>query len=144
VSPVTAQAGAAMSLHILASRALVGDPQHREGVKGAFTTATIHTGGDEFVSIIAFGLDGERLAEHSKGSPLSVVGRATLSSWIGRDGIEKHGLNVVVEQLASLKPKAQRRARAYPESRTRPTYRDEGSTLKSDEVDDLFLDEDVR
>ena len=141
---MTAQAGAAMSLHILASGALVGDPQRREGVKGAYTTATICSGGDEFVSIIAFGLDGEPLAEHSKGSPLSVVDRAKLSSWIGRDGIEKHGLNVVVEQLASLKPKAQRRAGAYPKSRTRPTYRDEGSTLKSDEVDDLFLDEDVR
>ena len=126
-----------MSIHVLVSGSLVNDPQLRHGTKASLATGMTRTAGD--VSIIAFGADAERLLEHSKGSPLSVVGRAKLTSWTGRDGIEKHGLNVVVDQLASIKPRAPRRAKPYPASRARPRYRDEGGSVADDPVNDLFV-----
>jgi hypothetical protein len=71
-----------MSLHVLATGFLVGDPQRREGAKGPFTTATIRADGDEpiLVSIIAFGDEGERLLGLTKGDALAVSGRARLTN----------------------------------------------------------------
>ena len=113
--------GRKRSLRLLASGALISDPQRRDGAKGPFTTATIRATGDEsvLVSVIAFATDGERSLEYSKGDALAVSGRARLASWTGRDGTKKHGISVVAEQIAAAKPRrsatqAQRRAGTYP------------------------------
>jgi single-stranded DNA-binding protein len=129
-----------MSIYALVAGSLINDPQQRRGTKAAFTTVTIRADGDEFVSIIAFGPEADRLLEYSKGDAVAVAGRARVGSRTGRDGIERHGLNVVVEQFASVKPRAMRRVRPYPKPRAaRPRHRDEGSALPSDTVDDLFV-----
>jgi single-stranded DNA-binding protein len=128
---------------------LVGDPQRRAGAKGSFTTATIRTSGDEavLVSIIAFGADGERLLEFSKGDALAVSGRARLTKWTGRDGVEKHGLSLVAEQIAAAKPSSRPAAgasasgapdRARARSLYAPSMPSRGAELPADRVDDLW------
>ena len=86
--------GRKRSLRLLASGALISDPQRRGGAKGPFTTATIRATGDEsvLVSVIAFATDGERSLEYSKGDALAVSGRARLASWTGprRHGEARH------------------------------------------------------
>jgi single-stranded DNA-binding protein len=96
-----------MSLYILASGALISDPQGRAGAKGPFTTATIRANGDEaaLVSVIAFGDEANRLLQFVKGDALAVSGRARLTSWTGHDGTEKRGISVVAEQIAAAKPR---------------------------------------
>lgn len=128
---------------MLASGALISDPQRRDGAKGAFTTATICTTGDEpaLVSVIAFGSVGERLLEYSKGDALAVSGRARLTSWTGRHGTEKHGVSVVVDQIAAVKLKPQRRA-AAPARRVaqRRLPSPTSVPLLNDRLDDLWPD----
>jgi single-stranded DNA-binding protein len=138
-----------VSLYLLATGALIADPQSRDGPKGPFTTATIRVAGDDpvLVSSIAFGDAAERLLEFAKGDAISVSGRARLTSWTGRDGAEKHGLSLVVEQLAALKPHPRPTARAArapqrarnPHSSHRPA-RDSGLAVAADHVDDLWLE----
>jgi single-stranded DNA-binding protein len=137
-----------MSFYVLVSGALIADPQCREGAKGPFTTATIRAGnGDEaiLVSAIAFGAEGERLLEFVKGEALAVSGRARLTSWAGRDGVEKHGISVVAEQITAAKPRPRPAAGAKrrhagvrrPYSPTR-SARDSGPPLAEDSVADLW------
>jgi single-stranded DNA-binding protein len=100
---------AAVSFHVLASGALVGDPQRREGSKGPFTTAIIRAvdgDGAIFVSVIGFGAEVERLLEFAKGDALAVSGRAKLTAWSARDGTEKRGASVVAAQIAAAKPRS--------------------------------------
>ena len=142
-----------MSIYTLASGPLVGDPQRRTGAKGPFTTATIRTSGEEvvFVSVIAFGEEGERLLEFVKGDALAVSGRARLTSWTGRDGVEKRGISVVAEQIAAAKPRPRSdtrshtvrsagAARARSAARTiySPNAARAAPDLPSDRVDDLW------
>ena len=98
-----------MSLFALTSGPLIADPVRREGAKGPLATAMLRaaTGEGEaiLVSLIAFGDDAARLLEYGKGDALAVSGRAQMKSWTGRDGAEKHGLGLVVEQIAALKPR---------------------------------------
>src|SRR6516162_7723938 len=97
-----------MGLYLLASGTLISDPQSREGAKRSFTTAAIRTSGDEtiLVSVIAFGDEGKRLLDFVKGAAIAVSGRARLTSWVGRDGVEKRGLGVVAEQIIAAKPRS--------------------------------------
>jgi len=93
-----------VSLHILATGALIADPVRRTGAKGDFATATLRvvTNDDAIlVSVIAFGETAETLLAHRHGSTLAVSGRAKLTSWTGRDSEEHHGLSLVIEQVAS-------------------------------------------
>jgi len=137
-----------MSLHVLASGALIGDPQRREGAKGEFAIATIRASGEEtvLVSIIAFGDEAEHLLKLSKGDQLAVSGRARLTSWTGRDGVEKHGISLVAEQIASAKPRRRsatrspaRMPRSYSATRS---SRDTGP-LPNDPLDDLYVNRPV-
>ena len=135
-----------MSLYMLASGALIGDPQSREGAKGRFTTATILANGDEAVrvSVIAFGDEATRLLEFVKGDALAVSGRARLTSWTGRDGAEKHDISLVAEQIAAAKPlsrsvagtprRAARTRRPYPAPRLAAS----GPPLPDDRIDYLY------
>jgi single-stranded DNA-binding protein len=104
-----------MSLHILATGSLIGDPVRRTSAKGNdFGTATLrcHTENGEYtlVSVVAFNEQAEQLLAHRQGGTVAVSGRARLNSWAGRDGAEHHGLAVVAEQIASAS--AARRADA--------------------------------
>jgi single-stranded DNA-binding protein len=114
------------SLFALASGALIADPAARDGAKGRFATATIRAGsGDEavLVSVIAFSGEAERLLEYGKGDALAVSGRASLRSWVGRDGAEKHGLSIVADQIAAAKPRPrQRRATNEAVTDRAPAY----------------------
>jgi single-stranded DNA-binding protein len=125
-----------MSIHAVVSGSLAHEPQQRSGSKAPFTIATIRSD-DEYVSVVAFGSNGERLLEFAKGEPIAVSGRAKSTRWVGRDGVEKHGISLVVDQLISAKPRDTRK-QATPYARTRPTIRTDGRTLANDGVDDLW------
>jgi single-stranded DNA-binding protein len=102
-----------MSLYTLATGSLIADPARRTGAKGDFATGTLRVATDDgsiLVSVIAFGEYAEQLLAHRQGSPVAIAGRATLRSWTGKDGAEKHGLSIVAEQIASAS--AARRADA--------------------------------
>ena len=132
-------------IYVMAVGPLVADPQARQGTKGPFATAAIRTSGDDaiIVSAIAFNEYGERLLEFVKGDAIAVSGKAKLNTWTGRDGVEKHGVSILVEQSASAKPKPRaaklRRKDAgpwkYPEH-----PRAAGPDLPEDRVDDLYRD----
>jgi single-stranded DNA-binding protein len=139
-----------VSFHVLASGALVGDPQRREGSKGPFTTAIIRAvdgDGATLVSVIGFGAEVERLLEFAKGDALAVSGRAKLTAWSARDGTEKRGASVVAAQIAAAKPRpkpaagslqcrtSRVRRSSYSASRLHP-----GPPLPADRVDDLWRD----
>jgi single-stranded DNA-binding protein len=133
-----------MSLRLLASGALISDPQSRESAKRPFTTATLRAEGDEpvLVSIIAFGDESRRLLELAKGDELAVLGRARLTIWTGRDGVERHGLSVMAEQLTTLKhPKSVAGPRRHGGRRPYSVPRSaEGSSgpVADDRLDDLW------
>jgi single-stranded DNA-binding protein len=103
-----------MSLYILATGSLIADPQRRTSASGKdFATATVKASTDDgsvLVSLIVFGTLAEELLRHHQGSALAVSGPARLTSWIGKDGAEKHGLSLLAEQIASAA--AARRAEA--------------------------------
>jgi single-stranded DNA-binding protein len=84
------------------------------------------------VSVIAFGGEAERLLEFGKGDAIAVSGRARLTSWTSRDGVERHGLSITVEQIAAAKPRG-------AQSRSTPrAVHESGPPLPSDGLDDLF------
>jgi single-stranded DNA-binding protein len=94
-----------MSLYALATGPLVGDPVRRSGAKGDFATAQIRAATEDgavFVSIIAFNAAADELLSRRAGEAIAVSGRAKLTAWTGRDGVEKHGISIVVEQIASM------------------------------------------
>lgn len=95
-----------MSLHLLALGVLTADPQSRTAKTGSiYATASIRvaTGEGEslFIDIIAFNDQAPELLSHRQGSAVAVAGSATMRSWVGRDGTDRQGLSVVVEQCAS-------------------------------------------
>jgi single-stranded DNA-binding protein len=115
-----------VSLHVLATGSLIGDPVAREGARGRFGTATIRAATEDgaiLVSMIAFGAAAERLLAHRAGETVAVAGRARQTAWTGRDGAEHHGLAVVVEQIASAaavrRADADRRSAAATRGRRR-------------------------
>jgi single-stranded DNA-binding protein len=94
-----------MSLHILVSGSLVADPVRRTSAAGkTFATGSLRVATDDdsiLVSLIGFSDAAESLLAHSVGASIAVSGRAKMTTWTGRDGSEKHGLSVVIEQIAS-------------------------------------------
>lgn len=93
-----------MSLYILVTDTLVGDPARRSGAKGDFATATIRVATDDgaiLASAIAFGDGAEQLLGHRQSDTVAAAGRGRLTEWTGRDGEQHHGLSLVVDQIAS-------------------------------------------
>jgi len=122
-----------MSLHVLASGALISDPQRCEGLKGTFTTAALRAASGEVVSIIAFSAaEAERLLDFVKGDAVAVGDRGRLTSWTGHDGAEKHGISVLAAQIASR----QRRCHVY--ENIGPGYvDDDGGLILVDQIIDF-------
>ena len=101
-------------IRCLLSGVLHCDPQTRVSRGGQpFTTAKLRAdtgdGNTVWCSVIGFGDVGERLAALKAGTAISVSGRAKLSSWLGKSGEPAAGLDLVVDELITLrgKPKAQ-------------------------------------
>jgi single-stranded DNA-binding protein len=94
-----------MSLHVLATGALISNPQRRTSAGGnIFATGTIRAATEDgamLISVIAFNDLADELLRHQQGEAIAVAGRAKFTSWTAKDGAEKHGLSVVAEQIAS-------------------------------------------
>jgi single-stranded DNA-binding protein len=91
-----------MSLTVLALGTLTSDPQERTGGSGkTFVVANLRTATEAdavFVSVVAFSESAmSALLALKKGDSASVTGRAKLTSWTTRDGIEKHGLSITAD-----------------------------------------------
>jgi single-stranded DNA-binding protein len=132
-----------MSVYAMATGVLIAAPQQREGAKGQFATGTLRTTNDGadavLVSIIAFGDQSEQLLRLARGNALSVSGRARLTTWVGRDGAEKHGLSIVGEQIACLKPARKPPRSLRPGARSTPhSSRNSGLTPAADDAGGLW------
>lgn len=144
-----------MSFYALVSGVLAADPVSRSGSKVPFATASlrVETGAHSklFVSLIGFGGNADELLDHTAGEPLSVCGRGEILTWTDRSGAQRHGLKIVVAQIAALKPRrhgaggarprpASGRARSQlasvPPGRSRP--------LPDDTVGDLWRGDGMR
>ena len=84
-------------------------PVTRMGKTGKpFTTAKLKAdtvNGSIWCSLVAFGEQGEALAEQCANAAISIAGRATPTAWIDKTGEAKAGLDVVVDQIATLRTK---------------------------------------
>ncbi len=113
-----------MSMHLLATGALVSDPARRTGASGAeFATATLRVstdGGAILVSLIAFRDRAAALLELKQGDAVAASGRASLRSWTGKDGVEKHGMSIAVDKIASAAAARQADARGDGRSAMTP------------------------
>jgi len=94
-------------LNILASGELTNDPQSRKAASGkAYTIASLRVrteGESMLVSIICFDSEAQTLlGSMHRGDPACVTGRGKLSSWMGRDGVEHHGLSCVAERVMAM------------------------------------------
>lgn len=83
-------------------------PQARTSQNGkAFTTGKLKAdagdGNAVWVSLIAFQEQAERLATLKAGQAISVSGRAKLTAWLDKAGEPQAGLDVVIDELATLK-----------------------------------------
>ena len=105
-------------IRAMVSGTLHGDPQTRTSQSGKpYCTGKLKAdsgdGATVWVSLIAFGQEGERLATLKAGQALSVSGRCKLSAWLGKDGSPAGGLDVTVDEVATLrgrpKPPSDRR-----------------------------------
>jgi len=95
-------------IRALVSGVLHCDPQTRVSRGGQpFTTARMKAdtgdGNTTWCSLIAFGQEGERLAMLKAGAAVSVSGRCKLSSWIGKSGEPAAGLDLTIDELATLR-----------------------------------------
>jgi hypothetical protein len=114
-----------VSLHLLATGTLVADPVRRAGAAGDFATALLRVATDEgaiLVSAIAFGEATETLLAHRASATLAIAGRAKLSSWTSRDGVDHHGLAITADQIAGAS--AARRADIGRRQASRRTTRE--------------------
>ena len=67
-----------------------------------------------WVSVIAFGAESERLLELKAGDAVAIGGRAELSVWEDRDGNHHPGLNIVADEIATLRGKPKARNEGEP------------------------------
>ena len=109
-------------IRCLLSGTLHADPDSRTSKTGRpFVTARLRAdaadGATVWVSLIAFGDVGERLATLKSGAAISVSGRAKLNAWTGKSGEPAAGLDLVVDELITLRGKPRPRDAAHPDRR---------------------------
>ncbi|MBK8183117.1 MAG: single-stranded DNA-binding protein [Candidatus Competibacteraceae bacterium] len=102
-------------IRTLCTGTLYGDPQSRTSQNGKpFTTARLRAddgkGGSVWLSLIGFGSEADALARLKDQSAVAISGKATLKTWTDKQGTPQAGLDVVIDQIITLraKPKAQR------------------------------------
>lgn len=92
-----------MSITALIAGKLIADPDRRMGQSGKpFVLAKVsaHDGdADALVSVVAFGPIAEQLGALGKGDAVAVTGRARVTTWEGKDGTSKAGLNLVADAV---------------------------------------------
>jgi single-stranded DNA-binding protein len=128
--------------YALCSGCLTANPQRRQGSRAPFATGSLRVQDGEdwlFVSVIAFGDKAAALLEHAAGAAIEVSGRAKLTTWTGRDGAEKHGVSITIEQIITAKPRARGSATRRPQS-TRRQVIGNSPGLLDDRLDDLYAD----
>lgn len=92
-------------LNVLASGALIKDPQQRTAATGKpFATALLRVpvedGEPVFASLIAFESAAvDALLALAKGDSVAVSGRGKLTTWQGQNGEQRHGLSIVVDRV---------------------------------------------
>lgn len=97
-------------IRALVTGVLHHDPQTRTSAKGqAFTTGKLKADASEnglvWVSVIAFQEQGERLATLKAGQTVAITGRAKLTAWLDKAGAPQTGLDIVIDELATLRPR---------------------------------------
>jgi hypothetical protein len=113
---------AAVRLFALAAGNVAAEPVRRSGAKGAFATASVRVATEAGESLL-----------------VSVSGRAKLSSWTSKDGAEKHGISIVADEIAAMRPA--RRAAPRNAYERRGAGRPAGAgpvPMPDDRVDDLW------
>jgi hypothetical protein len=126
-----------MSFFALVSGTLAADPQARISSNGKpYAIGTIRED-DLFVSWIAFGEHVKRLVDFGKGDALALGGKAKLTQWTGRDGVERHGVSLVVETIAAAKPAPQPRKPSNKKARG-AGFLAPSRQIPDDRVDDLW------
>ncbi|HRF45114.1 MAG TPA: single-stranded DNA-binding protein [Candidatus Competibacteraceae bacterium] len=97
-------------IRALVTGTLHNDPQARISQSGkSFTTGKLKADATEngivWVSLIGFQETGERLATLKAGQAVSISGRAKLTAWLDKAGEPQAGLDVVIDELVTLRPK---------------------------------------
>lgn len=111
---------------------LHAEPLARTSANGKpFTTGKLRAdssdGATVWCSLIAFGEQAERLATLKAGAAIAVSGRCKLSAWSDKSGNPAAGLDLTVDELATLKAKPKPQVEAQPQRRQplRPAQRPE-------------------
>ena len=105
-------------IRVLLTGTLLGDPVQRTGQSGKpFTTGKLRTddgnGNAVWASFIAFGDDGERIANMKDGAALALSGRGALKVFEGKHG-HQASMDVTVDQVATLKAKPRPKREQQP------------------------------
>ena len=101
-----------MTIRALCTGTLYGDPESRTGASGkGYTRAKLRAdvSKDEpavWVSLIAFGSQADTLAYLKAGDSVSVSGKCKLTAWTDKQGNPQPGVDLVVDELISLKAKS--------------------------------------
>jgi len=102
-----------MSAHIAAYGRLGGDPKSINTSSGnAMAVASIavdvqERGAEdpppEWLGVVAFGGQADKLLQHDKGECIAVSGRVQRNRWTGQDGNERVQLQVIADSLVSAR-----------------------------------------
>lgn len=116
-----------MSITALVTGKLIATPEQRTGASGKLyvrATLAAHDGeGDSLVSVMAFGSVAEQLGALAKGDTVAINGRAKVSTWTGRDGSPKSGLNVTADVVLTAYQLKQKRKALAPAAAEAPAPR---------------------
>lgn len=97
-------------IRALITGTLYGEPQARTSQAGKpFTTAKLRAdakdGAVVWCSLVAFGELAERLASLRANNAVAVSGKLEVSAYANKAGEPAAGLSIVIDELASLKPR---------------------------------------
>ena len=97
-------------IRALITGTLYADPQTRTSAKGsAFTTAKVRADGKDgnslWISLVAFGELADRLALMRANNAIAVSGKLEVGAYTDKKGEAAAGLSIVIDELATLKPR---------------------------------------
>jgi single-stranded DNA-binding protein len=107
-------------IRALITGTLYGDPQARTSQAGkSFTTAKLRAdakdGAVTWCSLIAFGELAERLAGMKANNAVAVSGKLETKAYLDKQGQPAAGLSIVIDELATLKPRPKPKPAPMPE-----------------------------